>query len=214
VLISGPSSVGVEFTPIPQVNLGVSLTGLGSGEVTSYPFGISCPGTCSEHFDEGATIRLIPSADPKSAFIGWSGAGCEGAGTGVCVVQMSHAQSVEAEFEREVAGAGAAQAAKSRSAGLSPKLLRVGGPAALLTLRAPSSGSISAAGRDMTASAVKADGAETVLLRLRLNRAGRHALAHHGRVRTRVKFLFTQRGGGAGVTGAKMLTFRRGGERR
>jgi hypothetical protein len=209
VLISGATSVGVEFTQIPQLELGVSLTGSGSGEVTSYPYGISCPGACSEQFDEGATLRLIPSADPRSAFVGWSGAGCEGAGTGVCVVQMSHAQSVVARFDEELGATRATRRVMRRRPRLSLRLLAVGATGASMVVRAPEAGSLAAIGRFVSAGQVKTGGSGPVPMHLTLNRGGRHALADRGEIKTRVKFLFTPRAGGARVRGTKAITFRR-----
>jgi hypothetical protein len=171
--------------------------------------GISCPGTCSEHFDEGATIRLIASADPKSTFAGWSGAGCEGADSTVCVVQISQAQSVIASFTKELAGAVSPDAVASRRSGISVRLLSAGGSGASLAVAVPSAGSVSALGRDLAATGVKAEGAGIVPLRLRLAKAGRRALARHGEVRTRVGIVFVPLEGGARARTTRAIAFRR-----
>ena len=76
--------------------LSVSLTGNGTGGVSSTPPGIACPGTCTASFPEGTAVTLTAQAAPGTLFQGWTGAGC--AGTGTCVVTMNQAQSVSAAF--------------------------------------------------------------------------------------------------------------------
>ena len=92
--LSEGRSASVEFAPIPQRSLGVSVSG--PGEVESFPAGISCPGSCMGEFDSGSTVYLIASADLGAGFAGWRGAGCRG--TGACGVSMTEAHSVLAEF--------------------------------------------------------------------------------------------------------------------
>ncbi len=75
--------------------LTVSLSGTGSGTVTSNPAGIDCPGTCSANFKNGTSVMLTATAGAGSTFAGWSGA-CSG--TGTCSVTMSAAKSVTARF--------------------------------------------------------------------------------------------------------------------
>jgi uncharacterized repeat protein (TIGR01451 family) len=86
-------SVTATFQPTFALN--VAKSGLGSGTVTSSPSGISCGGTCSVEFVTGTVVTLTPTAAAGSAFTGWSGA-CTG--TGACVVAMTVARSVTAEF--------------------------------------------------------------------------------------------------------------------
>ena len=75
--------------------LTVSLSGTGSGTVTSNPSGINCPGTCTSNFNSGTSVTLTPIAGNGSTFAGWSGA-CSG--TGTCTVIMNTAQAVTATF--------------------------------------------------------------------------------------------------------------------
>jgi hypothetical protein len=84
-----------EAAPAATQVLSVSLTGSGSGTVTSAPPGISCPGTCSNSFATSSTVTLSAAANAGSVFTAWSGA-CSGAGS--CLVTMSSAQSVTATF--------------------------------------------------------------------------------------------------------------------
>jgi secreted trypsin-like serine protease len=76
--------------------LNVSLSGTGSGKVTSNPGGINCLPDCSFGYTSGTNVTLTATADSGSAFTGWTGAGCSG--TGTCTVTMDQARSVDAEF--------------------------------------------------------------------------------------------------------------------
>ena len=53
--------------------LTVNLLGAGSGEITSSPGGINCPGTCSAQFDNGTEVTLTAIASTGSEFSGWGG---------------------------------------------------------------------------------------------------------------------------------------------
>ena len=89
--VSGSSS-----TTAPTVALTVTKSGTGAGTVTSAPAGISCGTDCSETLVQGTQqVTLTAAAAAGSAFTGWSGA-C--AGTGTCVVTMSSARAVTANF--------------------------------------------------------------------------------------------------------------------
>jgi cysteine-rich repeat protein len=79
--------------------LTVTKGGTGAGTVTSNPVGISCNGACptaNASFTSGSVVVLSAVADASSTFTGWTGAGCTG--TGSCVVTMSAAQNVTANF--------------------------------------------------------------------------------------------------------------------
>ena len=57
-----------------QHALSVTLSGAGSGAVTSQPAGVDCPaGACQAGFDYGATVTLTAAADVDSVFGGWAG---------------------------------------------------------------------------------------------------------------------------------------------
>jgi Tol biopolymer transport system component len=76
--------------------LRVSLTGTGSGFVTSKPAGISCPSDCNESYAAATVVMWRATARPGSVFVEWSGA-CTGA-TVTCTVTMSGSRSVTARF--------------------------------------------------------------------------------------------------------------------
>jgi len=79
-----------------QYALSVSKTGTGSGTVTSNPSGINCGSTCQYSFNSGTSVTLTASAEGGSVFTGWSGEGCSG--TGTCIVSMTQARLVTANF--------------------------------------------------------------------------------------------------------------------
>ncbi|WP_154223904.1 hypothetical protein [Marinicella rhabdoformis] len=56
-----------------QHNVTISLSGNGSGVVTSNPLGVNCGDECSYSFDEGEAVILIPTRSDDSEFIGWLG---------------------------------------------------------------------------------------------------------------------------------------------
>jgi hypothetical protein len=80
--------------------LSVSKTGTGEGTVTSSPSGINCGGTCSVSYNDGTSVTLTASAQTGSSFTGWTGEGCSG--TGTCVVSMTQARNVTANFDEDI----------------------------------------------------------------------------------------------------------------
>jgi len=80
-----------------QYTLTVSKTGEGTGTVTSNPSGINCGSTCNYDFDNNTEVTLTAEAAGGSTFTAWSGEGCSG--TGTCVVTMSQARAVTANFD-------------------------------------------------------------------------------------------------------------------
>lgn len=75
--------------------LSVSLTGTGSGLVTSSPPGIDCGSDCEEEYEQDTVVTLGASPSPRSVFTGWSGA-CSG--TGECTIIMNSPMNVAAHF--------------------------------------------------------------------------------------------------------------------
>ena len=57
--------------------LTVVRAGLGSGQVSSTPPGISCGLDCTEDYASGTLVELAATPDPGSVLVGWSG-GCVG----------------------------------------------------------------------------------------------------------------------------------------
>ena len=77
--------------------LNVTVTGAGSGTVTSSPSGISCPSGCSASYDTGTEVTLIAAFASGSTFAGWSG-DCSAESLGVTVT-MDAARSCTATFD-------------------------------------------------------------------------------------------------------------------
>jgi hypothetical protein len=78
-----------------QNSLSVSAVGSGRGSIVGDDAGIACSATCSATLLGGEKAELHAVPAPGSTFTGWSG-DCSGQGS--CVVTMSGAQSVRAEF--------------------------------------------------------------------------------------------------------------------
>ena len=80
------------------LTLTVTLSGTGQGTVTGT--GVNCPGSCTVAVTQNAMLTLTAAPNTGSTFTGWSGGGCSGSGT--CTVTMSTAQSVTAQFTRQL----------------------------------------------------------------------------------------------------------------
>ena len=79
----------------PTFSLDVSRSGTGAGSVASVPSGISCGGDCTHRYTDGTSVTLTATPALGSVFAGWSG---DCSGTDVCVVSMTEARSVDANF--------------------------------------------------------------------------------------------------------------------
>ena len=95
VIVSADSVVNADFA-VALVPIEIAVAGAGTGTVASAPTGIDCPGSCSDSFEYGATVRLIATPGPNSYFMGWTGGGCTG--TADCTVTTTAAASVTATF--------------------------------------------------------------------------------------------------------------------
>jgi hypothetical protein len=76
--------------------LQVTLSGNGSGTVTSSPSGIACGNQCSTLMGLGTAIVLQPTPGPGSIFVGWRGT-CP-AGAGPCQFTHEGSRTISAEF--------------------------------------------------------------------------------------------------------------------
>jgi hypothetical protein len=90
------TTVNANFALRTQI-LTTTISGTGSGTVTSAPAGINCAPDCSVVYNFGAVVTLTATADANSTFSGWAGA-CSG--TGVCMVTMNADMSATATFAR------------------------------------------------------------------------------------------------------------------
>jgi hypothetical protein len=110
VLVKGEIWVGdagewmpfvVQFINEALPDLIVSLTGTGSGTVTSSPSGINCGSDCSETYNYNTSVTLTASASTGSTFAGWSGGSGSASscsGTGNCEFNLTQNSGVTATF--------------------------------------------------------------------------------------------------------------------
>jgi DNA-binding beta-propeller fold protein YncE len=162
-------------------SLAVSANGGGAGSVTSSLGGIDCSASCEEQIRSGAQVQLTATSKQGSFFGGWSGAGCSG--TGPCVVEMSQARAVSAEFEalsgppsQPTPGASASGDPLAATSAIAQKgTLRVSVSGKLAPKRLPRRGaapiSVSVGGEISTTDASLPPQLKT--LRIELNREGR-----------------------------------------
>lgn len=96
--MSAHRNVTATFADLPDHDLSVTVAGNGSGSVTSEPTGISCPGDCSQAFEQGSSVTLTAAPSGEGfEFAGWSG---DCAGTDLtCEVTISEARAVTATFD-------------------------------------------------------------------------------------------------------------------
>ncbi len=83
----------IPSAPTIRYTLSVNVDPAGTGSVTGN--GISCPGDCSESYNEGTMVRLTANPAPGYTFDHWSG--CS-APTNICDVIMNSNASVTAHF--------------------------------------------------------------------------------------------------------------------
>jgi uncharacterized repeat protein (TIGR02543 family) len=88
------TSPDYDLTSSPSA-FSLTVTKSGNGTVTSNPAGITCGDDCVESYASGAVVTLVATANAEQSFSGWGGA-CSG--TSTCVVTMSAAKNVTAEF--------------------------------------------------------------------------------------------------------------------
>jgi len=100
IKLTGNTQVTAAFSVLPV--LSVTLSGSGSGTVTSAPAGIDCGRTCRAAFKSGTAITLTAAPAAGSTFAGWSGA-CSG--TASCHVTVSANASITATFSKAVTSA-------------------------------------------------------------------------------------------------------------
>ena len=96
VSIQKYTAVVAQFSSSTQRLLSVSLTGAGTGTITSSPGGIHCGTDCSEPYNPNTVVMLTATPSATSVFAGWSGA-CSGSAN-PCSVTMDTAKSVTATF--------------------------------------------------------------------------------------------------------------------
>lgn len=95
VLLASDVEVTATFAEPTQQTLTVSVSG--SGTVSAAPGQISCPGSCSEGFNEGRVLTLTAHPSAHNKVLGWSGCSVQ-ANPAECKVTMSAAQAISAQF--------------------------------------------------------------------------------------------------------------------
>lgn len=99
VTVNGIGAAGATLSATFAVQSGayslLTVTKTGAGTVASQPAGIVCGADCLGSFPTGSSVTLTATPTADSSFLGWSGA-CSGMGN--CVVTMSSAKSVTANF--------------------------------------------------------------------------------------------------------------------
>ncbi|MGE5726155.1 MAG: InlB B-repeat-containing protein, partial [Acidobacteriota bacterium] len=83
-------------TPPQTATLTVTVSGPGSGTVTSQPKGINCPTSCKATFNQGTKVTLTSTAGGGSGLGSWSGA-CSGSAS-TCTITLNSNQTVTATF--------------------------------------------------------------------------------------------------------------------
>lgn len=214
VLLSANVEVHANFEEPTQQTLTVTDTGSGEGSVTSSPAGISCPGTCSEHFNQGRLVTLTASAAAGDHLAAWGG-GCSGTLLSEpCKVTMSEAKAVSVEFAANPQGAAAGLSAPAAVALASPgspppTALALSTRGTVLTATVPGPGTLSAAGRLLKPARTHSTHAGAVTLPLALGTAGKRALARakSHRLPVKVKVTFAPPVGIAAIA-SEIVTFR------
>jgi hypothetical protein len=90
-------SVPLNIADMPIFTLSLTVSGSGTGTVTTNPGWVSCSSDCSRKFAQGTAVTLTAHPDPASSFSGWSGGGCSG--TGPCSLTLISDQTVTATFD-------------------------------------------------------------------------------------------------------------------
>ncbi len=97
VAMDEDKEVVAEFDVVHPL-LSVTISGNGSGEITSEPPGIECPSECSAKFELSDDVILTAKEDPGSGFIGWTGCDAEPSPTQCEVAMSAGGEEVTASF--------------------------------------------------------------------------------------------------------------------
>ena len=93
-------TVEVAFDLQPTLTIDTEA-GTGAGSVECEVESVLAP--CETSYPNGTEVKLVPSADPGSDFVEWTG---DCSGSGACTVAMTAARSVGAKFDLEPEGGG------------------------------------------------------------------------------------------------------------
>jgi DNA-binding beta-propeller fold protein YncE len=210
MLMTAGREVTASFEEPTQETLTVSDSG--PGTLISEPAGISCPGTCSEHFNQGRIVTLTATAAASNHLAAWGG-GCAGTPLSEpCKVTMSAAMAVEAEFsanpQSAASGVGSAAAEIGSPPAPPPAAFTLAAKGSALTATVPAAGTLSVTGRGLKPATTHPAQAGTVTLPLMLSARGTRALhrARRHRLAVKVRVAFTP-SAGPGVLASKAVTF-------
>jgi hypothetical protein len=193
--VAAPPPPPPQLVPPEQRILSVltTATGNGSGTVISAPAGIECGRTCAQAYARGTGVTLVARAAPGSRFLGWGG--CDSATGDRCGVSLGDDKTVVAAF-------GPGSPGPLRLQGVA-----VRGATATLRLTVPAAGTLSASGRNLLPASALPLAAGKTSLKLRLNAAGKRALASGGVLRVKLGLELAPFDGGDVVRARKTLTF-------
>ena len=102
VTMTQARNVTATFEVTPPQTLTVTLTGSGTGTVTSDVAGIACPGDCMELYDAATVVTLTATPAAGSSFIGWSDDDCTSPRAHPCVSSRCRNRRAQCHRERYV----------------------------------------------------------------------------------------------------------------
>lgn len=91
-------TVTAVFMKMPTHALAVTVSGNGTGMITSQPPGIDCGASCGASFRENTPVTLSAAANDGSTFVGWGGDAVSCARLPSCALAMDKAKNVTAIF--------------------------------------------------------------------------------------------------------------------
>lgn len=200
VSLSEARSLSAVFAPIPRT---LSVTVLGSGQVSADRGALSGCGAsgtgCSATYGDGEDVTLTATPAPGWSFAGWSGGAC--AGTRPCLVTLSADTAVSANF------APLPILEAPSHATLSLGRLSVRGARAKLHVEVSGPGTLLASGAKLKRTHLRAAAAGVLTLRLRLDAAGRRALARGRALSVPLTVTFAPAEGGPSLIAKRIVTF-------
>lgn len=170
----------------------VSLSGTGTGKVTSTAGSLACASACSGDFLAGSALLLNAVASKGSVFIGWSGA-CSG--TAACSVTVGYPGSDPAAWETPAIAASFASTALKYGKYKKGKL----------SVGVPGAGSLTLKAAGVKTVKTKAKAAGTLKLKIKPTGTLKKKLAAGKSVKVKFKFAFTPTGAASAANSSKSI---------